>query len=450
MPPVVVLCNRDLRVHDHPALAEAARRTEQVVPLFVFDTAILSSGYASPNRVGFLLEALDDLRGSLRRRGADLVVRRGDPVAETMAVVERIGAGAIHFSADVSGFAQRREQDLAEACAAAGVGCERFPGVTVVPYDALHTTSGQTYRVFTPYWRAWSGAHRRPVEALPRPFRLPESVEPGDVPTSDELVPGGRSPDVARGGEAEARRLLNAWSRSSLADYDTAHDDLASDTSRISPYLHFGCVSALEVVTKLEKRAGAGSFVRQMCWRDFHHQFTYAFPAIAREDYRSRADDWSHDNGDLEAWKQGRTGYPIVDAGMRQLSREGWMHNRARLITASFLVKDLYVDWRLGARHFLDWLVDGDIANNSANWQWVAGTGADTRPNRVLNPLRQAERFDPEGSYVRRYVPELGTVAGKAVHQPWMLEANRRRGLDYPEPLVDHQQAVAAYRARHR
>ncbi len=213
-----------------------------------------------------------------------------------------------------------------------------------------------------------------------------------------------------------------------------------------SPYLHFGCVSPLELALRLGDREGGEAFVRQLCWRDFHHQVTASFGAIATDEYRPRGDRWRRRTADLDAWKEGRTGYPIVDAGMRQLRREGWMHNRARLITASFLTKDLYVDWRLGAGHFMRWLVDGDVANNSGNWQWVAGTGNDTRPHRVFNPLRQAERFDPSGDYVRRYVPELASVAGPAVHRPWMLPATQRAALDYPEPIVDHDEAVARFR----
>ena len=180
---------------------------------------------------------------------------------------------------------------------------------------------------------------------------------------------------------------------------------------------------------------------------------TAAFPAIGRRDYRPRDDQWRTGvevEDELAAWTQGRTGYPIVDAGMRQLLEEGWMHNRARLVTASFLVKDLYIDWRLGAGHFLDWLVDGDVANNSGNWQWVAGTGNDTRPHRVFNPIRQAERFDPDGDYVRRYVPELASIDGKAVHEPWNLGPLERLTIDYPEPIVDHGEAVGRFRQRRR
>ena len=243
------------------------------------------------------------------------------------------------------------------------------------------------------------------------------------------------------------RRLLHAWARSSSAAYAERHDDLAADdTSRLSPYLHFGCVSPAEVAGHFDDGEGE-PFLRQLCWRDFFLQVTSAFGAIATDDYRPRGDRWRRDDHEFEAWASGQTGYPIVDAGMRQLQREGWMHNRARLITASFLTKDLYLDWRTGAAHFLRWLVDGDVANNSGNWQWVAGTGHDTRPGRVFNPLRQAERFDPDGDYVRRYVEELAAVAGPAVHRPWALEPAERKTLDYPDPIVDHAVAVARFRA---
>jgi deoxyribodipyrimidine photo-lyase len=186
--------------------------------------------------------------------------------------------------------------------------------------------------------------------------------------------------------------------------------------------------------------------VRQLCWRDFHHQVLAAFPDLPRRDYRPRGDRWSRSEQDFEAWREGRTGYPLVDAGMRQLRAEGYMHNRARLTVGSFLTKDLYVDWRKGAWHFWDLLADGEIANNAGNWQWVAGTGNDTRPQRVLNPVRQAERFDPDGVYVRRWVPELAGVRGKAIFRPWLMEGFE--ALDYPEPIVDHDDAVAEFRAR--
>ncbi|HEX2299125.1 MAG TPA: FAD-binding domain-containing protein, partial [Pseudonocardiaceae bacterium] len=239
------------------------------------------------------------------------------------------------------------------------------------------------------------------------------------------------------------RHRLDDWA-SAVDGYLSRQDDLAADaTSRFSPYLHFGCLSATEVRHRVDNGSeSAQAFVRQLAWRDFHHQVLAARPDAARQDYRSRGDRWRRDEQALQAWREGRTGYPIVDAGMRQLVREGWLHNRARLIVASFLTKTLYLDWRLGAQHFLDLLVDADVANNQLNWQWVAGTGTDTRPNRVLNPLSQAKRYDPKGVYVRRYLPELASVtdaAGSAVHEPWRLADDIRRDVDYPPPLVDLQ-----------
>jgi len=221
------------------------------------------------------------------------------------------------------------------------------------------------------------------------------------------------------GGESAGRERADRWLRRFLAGYADGHDDLAGDrTSRLSPYLRFGCVSPLELACRAES---GEDFVRQLCWRDFHHQVTYAFPRINRENYRHTERRWRHDRDALRAWCHGMTGLPIVDAGMRQLLAEGWMHNRARLIVAAYLVKRLGLDWRDGARHFFAHLLDGDVANNSGNWQWVAGTGNDTRPARGFNPLRQARRYDPAGDYVRRYVPELAGVPGAKIHEPWRL-----------------------------
>ena len=431
----IVLFTRDLRVHDNVALSTAACEAERIVPLFVFDDAILGSAFARPNRVAFLLDALRDLDASLARRGARLVLRSGDVVAETLALARDVGAAGVFVAEDASGYAQRRQRRLEDACRGDRVALRVTPGVTVAPLLSLETGSGGHYSVFTPFYRAWSSAPRRPVVLAPRRLSMPTGVSRGRLPALGRLVDDSPSPELPPGGETAGRRLLFAWLRSGLTDYGTTHEDLAADaTSRLSPYLRFGCLSPLEVAARAEEVAGAGPFVRQLAWRDFFHQLLAARPETAHEDMRPRGDRWSGDTQALEAWKNGRTGYPIVDAGMRQLLREGYMHNRARLITASFLVRDLRVDWRAGARHFFDWLVDGDVANNVGNWQWVAGTGANPRRGRALNPLRQAHRFDPDGTYVRRYVPELAAIEGSAVHEPWKLRGN---ATAYPRPNVD-------------
>ncbi len=445
----LVLFTRDLRVQDHPALAAAAKEAEHVVPAFVLDDAILGRDVARPNRLSYLCDALADLDASLRRLGAPLVIRRGDVVDEAMALAGEIEAETIYLSADVSTYARRREQRLSRACASARIAVRNFAGITVVPPGLLTPAGGDHFKVFTPFHRQWAAADLRPIEAVPPQLaagRLPESV---GLPRLGDLTGGAPSPDLVEGGETRARRRATAWLDHDAERYVDSHDDLAGDaTSHISADLHFGCLSARELVSQAPDGPGSAAFVRQLCWRDFHHQVLRAYPELPRQDYRARGGDWRQDDDELAAWKAGRTGIPIVDAGMRQLAREGWMHNRARLITASFLTKDLYLDWRSGAAHFWDLLVDGDMANNAGNWQWVAGTGNDTRPNRMLNPHRQAARFDPHGTYVRRYVPELAGVEGRAVHRPWMLPGSIRDGLDYPHPLVDHDHAAAEFHAR--
>ncbi|MET9022430.1 deoxyribodipyrimidine photo-lyase [Actinopolymorpha sp. NPDC004070] len=434
----VVLFTRDLRVRDHPALAAACRWSARVVPLFVVDDRIVRGRYASPNRGAFLGEALADLRAGLRERGGDLVVRSGDPVAETLRVAKEVGADRLAVSADVTAYALARQDRLARECERAGLDLRVFPGVTVVPPGELRPASGASYQVFTPYWRAWESATWRNPDRAPARVDLPDGIAPGDLPGRSDLVFGETSPRLPKGGESAGRAVLDAYVRRLPAGGgELDRDDLAGDqTTRLSPYFHLGCLSPLWVANRLRGRAD--DVVRQLCWRDFYHQVTAAFPRITTDDLRNRGREWTADIEDaVEAWRTGHTGVPLVDAGMRQLLAEGWMHNRARMLVASFLTKQLGIDWRIGAAHFMHWLVDGDVANNYGNWQWVAGTGNDTRPNRVLSPIRQGERFDADGEYVRRYVPELAGIAGGAAHQPWRLPEDVRRNLDYPPPLID-------------
>ncbi|MDX1658376.1 MAG: deoxyribodipyrimidine photo-lyase [Nitriliruptorales bacterium] len=439
----VLLFTRDLRVHDHPALTAAVESADEVVPLFVLDDDILAM-HASPNRRAFLLAALRDLRGALVERGGSLVVRRGRVLDEVAAVCREVGASSLRVSEDIGIYAQRRSSQLAGLADELGIGFHEHPGVTVVPPGELAPSGGgDVYQVFTPYYRAWRDHPLRAGLAPPTTVRLPAGLATGRLPGTDDFVGGAVSPRLPVGGETAGRQRLDDWLQEGIEDYGETRDRLAVDgTSMLSPHLHFGCLSPREILGRLDlRRRGHEPFARQLAWRDFHHQTTWSHPRISALDYRPRGDEWRDDQEALTAWKDGRTGYPVVDAAMRQLREEGWIHNRARMIAASFLTKHLLVDWRRGAEHFLHWLVDGDVANNSANWQWVAGTGTDTRPNRMLNPTRQAERYDSEGAYVRRYVPELRSLDAGAIHRPWERPRAERQANGYPPPVVAHDAA---------
>ena len=429
MDTAIVVFTRDLRLHDNPALHQACARARQVVPVFVVDPAIA----APPNRARFLAESLADLRASLRERGGDLVIRDGDPAAEVIALAGETKASAVYLADDVSRYATARRRKLERECARHRLDLTVTPGLTVVPPGDLKPASGGHYRVFTPYWRAWRAASWRKHCPVPRVVQMPAIGDTGRIPES-----GGASPALAPGGETAGRQRFVAWRKGQLAGYDENHDGLAGDaTSRLSAYLRFGCVSPLEVAIGALDRPGGEEYGRQLAWRDFFYQVTAAFPDIARKNYRPGA-AWPQDHQDqaaLDAWRAGQTGIPIVDAGLRQLAAEGFMHNRARMITASFLTRNLGIDWRHGYAHFAALLADGDVAANAGNWQWVAGTGNNTRPNRVMNPLRQAQRFDHDGQYVRRYVPELAGLDPADIQTPWKLAPGKHPG--YPGPIVE-------------
>jgi deoxyribodipyrimidine photo-lyase len=417
----IVLFTRDLRVHDNPALAAAAREAEQLVPLFVLEERLLAG---SERRAALVEAALADLDRSLRRLGGALSVRRGDAVDETLKLAAATGAEAVFTAADVSAYARARERRLAER-----IELRRFPGLTVVPLGELTPQDRACYLLFTPYHRAWAGAEWRRLERPPRRIRLHDGLAAKPL-------------EAAAGGETEARRQLTRWLARGDRQYAQRRDELVADaTSRLSIPLHLGLLSPLEVAT----RSRSDELVRQLAWRDFFAQLLAAHPASSSRDLRPGRRTWRDDPEGLEAWREGMTGYPLVDAGMRELAATGFMHNRARLVTASFLTKDLAIDWREGAAHFYELLLDGDVASNSGNWQWVAGTGADTRSGRIFNPTLQARRFDPSGDYVRRWIPELGAVAGAAVHEPWKLAARLTGG--YPAPIVDHHEAARRFRS---
>lgn len=431
---ILHLFTRDLRVRDNPALAEAARVRDEVVPLFVLDPRLLER---SANRTAFLLESLEDLDRSLAQRGGALVVRAGDPVRATRQLARETGCDAVSVTADVSRYARDRERRLTGALAEIGVELRTFSGHGVVQPGEVVPEGRDVYKMFTPYFRAWSQLSRLEPQRAPKRLSLPDGLDLG--PRPGRLKRNPEAPDLPPGGERRGRRRMAAFLRDEAANYEEDRNDLAADeTSRLSPYLRFGCISANELVHRAERIEGAEAFVRQVAWRDFYMQLLDHDPELAWRDMRPRKDlePPPVDLGEaLDAWREGRTGIPLVDAGMRQLLREGWMHNRARLVTGSFLTRRLGVRWQEGARHFARHLVDGDPSNNSGGWQWVAGTGTDTRSSRSFNPVRQGLRYDPDGAYVRRYVRELASVPASRVHTPWVEEA-LLSSTGYPAPIL--------------
>jgi deoxyribodipyrimidine photo-lyase len=314
----------------------------------------------------------------------------------------------LHVTEDVSAYARSREQRLARVARDLGVGFHRHPGHVAVPAGQIGPSGGgDHFKVFTPYWRRWREQPWRQPVPIPRSLRLPDGLAAGRIPDLHELVHELPSPSLLPGGESAARARVDAWFDEGIGRYEDGRDLLADDgTSRLSADLHFGTISVAEIIDRLDPiRPGHEAFLRQLCWREFNHQLLAANPDLPWRDYRRRDVHWSRDDEAFEAWADGRTGVPVVDAGMRQLRHEGWMHNRARLLTANYLTKHLGIDWRLGAAHFAHWLIDADVANNWASWQWVAGTGTDSRPNRTFNPHTQAARHDPDGRYVARWTP---------------------------------------------
>ena len=444
---------RDLRLSDNQALAAALRQAEQVLHVFVLDPKLLDSPFMSEKRLAFLYAGLGALDGDLRARGSYLVIRSGDPVQVLAELQREVGAEALFAEADYSLYARRRDQQAAGA-----LPLQLLPGVSVHPPEAVVKADGTPYTVFTPFSKVWL-AQPWTGRPLPAPERVPT---PGGV--WSEFIPerpGLSSDSPFRAGETEAQRRLAAFSEQAISDYGEARNrmDLAG-TSGLSPYLRFGMLSArqaVEAARQAEERAmdrtarrGAETWLNELIWREFYIAILYHFPFVRQTAFRPalRNIPWINNAQDFAAWCEGRTGYPVVDAAMRQLLQTGWMHNRARMISASFLTKDLLVDWRWGERYFMQHLIDGDPAANNGGWQWTAGTGTDAVPYfRVFNPVLQSIKFDPQGVYIRRFVPELSHVADEFIHRPWEMPVDIQKragcviGKDYPEPIIDHQMA---------
>ncbi|SDN47144.1 deoxyribodipyrimidine photo-lyase [Geodermatophilus sp. DSM 45219] len=437
MPTALIWFRRDLRLADHPALLdarEAAGPDGAVVPVFVFDPRLWEPSGLPRRR--FLLDCLADLGGQVD--GA-LVLRSGDPARIVPELADEVDAVSVHVSADTGVYG--RQRDAAVERALGDVPFVRTGSPYAVTPGRVTKSDGTPFRVFSPFARAWrEHGWRAPA---PRPGSVPwvtgvRSEAPPEAPLPD----GVRLPPA---GEAAASDAWRRFHDTRLAGYDQSRNTPGTDgTSRLSAYLKYGCVHPRTLLADLEDldSGSADRFRTELAWRDFYADVLWHRPESARQPLDERMHAMAYDTGPdtderFAAWAQGRTGYPIVDAGMRQLHGEAYVHNRVRMIVASFLVKDLHVDWRRGARYFMQHLVDGDLASNNHGWQWVAGTGTDASPYyRVFNPTRQGKEFDPDGDYVRRWVPELRDVPARYLHEPWLAPDGVPDG--YPLPVVDH------------
>jgi deoxyribodipyrimidine photo-lyase len=447
---------RDLRLHDHPALRAALREYEQVVPVFVLDGQLLQGRFASGPRTEFMLGCLRSLDEDLRRCGSALVVRHGSPERELATLAAQTGARAVFWTSDVSPYARARDRRVSDALREHGVAARPHRGNYVADISRPRTGAGEPYRVFSPFFRAWRELPRR--EVLPAPTALPPlpaGVDCGALPASAAALGVHAGAELAAPvtgpGETAARAAMGGWISGALADYADSQDAVARrGSSQLSPYLRWGCLSPRELEAAAGEREGAGAaaWIRQLAWRDFYAHVLLMWPDNLRQEFqpRFRSLEWDCEPDHLECWQRGLTGYPAVDAGMRQLARTGWMHNRARLIVGSFLTKDLHLDWRAGERWFEELLLDGEPAQNNGNWQWIASVGVDPAPplRRMYNPTLQGRRFDPSGEYVRRWIPELAGVPDEHLWEPWRMTGTEQRaagckiGHDYPAPIVDH------------
>jgi deoxyribodipyrimidine photo-lyase len=454
MKPIIVWFRQDLRLADNPALAFAAKSGRPVICVYVQDDEAPGDWAMGGASRWWLHHSLLALGKALK---GNLILRRGPADKMLAALIRETGADAVAWNRCYEPFAVARDTAIRSALTEQGITVESFNGALLFEPWEIATGAGKPYRVFTPFWNALKAKTAPGLpQAAPKKIKFHDIVK-SDALKSWKLLP--TRPDWAKGfdwvpGEDGAREALDEF-LDIVAGYKDGRDIPGrTGTSRLSPHLHWGEISPRQVwhaVRARDRNDGVETFLKELGWREFCHQLLFHNPTLPARplDYRFTAFPWRHDDGAFQAWTRGKTGVPIVDAGMRQLWQTGWMHNRVRMIVASFLIKHLLIDWRAGERWFWDTLVDADLANNAANWQWVAGCGADAAPFfRIFNPVLQGEKFDPGGAYVRRFVPELAQVPDKFIHRPWDAPAPP---AGYPAPIVDlafgRDRALAAFRA---
>lgn len=459
--PAIFWFRRDLRLDDNIGLRQALGSGRPVLPLFIIDPRLQRGAWFSRNRMAFLLDALVALDARLRQFGARLLVMEGDPQAALAGVIRECGASALFFNRDYSPFARARDRAIEQSL---GIAINTYDDGLLVAPQELRKDDGAPFKVYTPFRRRWLTLDKPPIsqhDYCPENFfnapRL-HSPEP-QRRARDRVQPHAPLPPAD---EFSGRIRLQSFVKDAIADYAEARNNLTSDPnsragtagpSFLSPLLRLGILSPRQVYWAARDacasardesaRQSIETFRDQLIWREFFMHIMFHFPRVRHGNFRPEYDNmqWRDAPAELQAWKDGLTGYPIVDAAMRQLRASGWMPNRARMISASFLCKHLLIDWRAGEAHFMRHLLDGDPAVNNGGWQWTAGTGTDAQPYfRIFNPILQSKKFDKAGAYIRHWLPELNNLPADIIHEPWKLKS---KALDYPPPIVDHREARA-------
>lgn len=455
MSTAIVWFRQDLRLYDNPALTYASEHHDNIIPIYIFDENVKPSLGAAQR--WWLHHSLNNLSDSFHKHHAELFLLRGDSdnILETLS--KQHDVEAVYWNRCYEPDSLRRDAKIARHLKSKNIDVESFnASLLVEPWD-IENKQGNHFKVFTPFWKTLKSQFH-PRELLPIPKMKQKIKIESDNLDNWSLLP--THPDWSKGlsqtwqiGEAAAIKQLETFIDTHLDDYDTDRDRPAVlGTSRLSPHLHFGEISPLQIwyavsdtlSTHPNWNQSSERYLTELGWREFSYHLLYHFPKLPSQNFNSKFDrfPWKQSKKMLRAWQHGETGFPIVDAGMRELWETGYMHNRVRMIVASFLTKDLLIDWRKGEDWFWDTLVDADLANNAMGWQWVAGSGADAAPYfRVFNPVLQGEKFDKSGEYVRRWVPELASLPDKYIHQPWNAPEDFLQTIDYPEPIVDHKAA---------
>ncbi|NMC47284.1 MAG: deoxyribodipyrimidine photo-lyase [Chloroflexi bacterium] len=437
---------RDLRLHDNQALTAALHNHETIIPVFILDDQLLRN--SNPRRTDFLIENLKSLDKVLHERGSRLILNRGEPLACLQKIFHAHGITAIYAEADHTPYALARDERVANH-----LPLTLTAGVSILPPNQIHKKDGDPYTVFTPFARRW-----KERVMLADIFHAPRRLSTPGAELGSETFPDSSPSKLFPAGETVAQERLSHFLNNCIVSYHKERDLLAQDgTSMLSPYLHFGILSIRDVFQQAfllqqakqdaDQRAGIDSWINELIWREFYMTILAKFPHVRHHPFRLDYEQipWLEDERNFKAWKEGKTGFPLVDAGMRQLQKTGWMHNRARMVVASFLCKDLLINWQWGEKWFMQNLLDADVAANNGGWQWSAGTGTDAAPYfRIFNPVSQSKKFDAQGTYIYRWVDELANVPLKYIHTPWEMPpdiqntSNCRIGQDYPQRIVDH------------